>query len=64
MPGPATGTGSEHLTELEVSVLITGQWDQMACKGLFQLKGSLPTQTVLRFYTVTAFYSANDTVNV
>lgn len=38
MPGPATGTGSEHLTELEVSLLITGQWDQMACKGLFQLK--------------------------
>ena len=35
-----TGAGpcSEHLMELWVSLFISGQWDQMASKGPFQLK--------------------------
>ena len=32
------GWGSEHLTELWVSLLIVGEWDQMAFKGLLQHK--------------------------
>jgi len=32
------GWGSEHLMELEVSLFIAGELDQMAFRGSFQLK--------------------------
>ena len=33
-----TGQGSEHLMELQVSLFIAGELDQMEFKGPFQLK--------------------------
>ena len=33
------GWGSEHLMELWVSLCTAGEWDQMAFKGPFQLRG-------------------------
>lgn len=32
------GPGSEHLSELWLSLFIAGQWDHMTFKGPFQLK--------------------------